>query len=255
MSEDKITMELKVGDHDSLTLFGCAAQQGVVEMSKHIASLLVNSSSEIEYVIQDILKEIKDTQDYIEISHKSRYFLRFKEQKLKSKYVNILKYVDKMELLLKLQEVQILKEVNMVKRLQGKISANINALERTIEDGKMFLKTKEVNVEEEVNQWYARLLRKIEDLETSRMIALQNQVQLKLMLENSIQLVDQIVETLTGVLPVWREQIALLYSEKKRKLDLDSVYNANVGFMECMRDILKCEKAESSDMKIQVGEE
>ena len=47
----------------------------------------------------------------------------------------------------------------------------------------------------------------------------------------------------------------IIVFRKKRKLDLDSVYNANVGFMECMRDILKCEKAESSDMKIQVGEE
>ena len=56
--------QLYVGNSDSILLFGCEAQQQLREFSKAVSSQLAERSGNMEYVIQDILNEIEDFENY-----------------------------------------------------------------------------------------------------------------------------------------------------------------------------------------------
>ena len=70
LSEQDIVIEngmqdkLYIGNSDSILLFGCEAQQQLRELSKTIVNQLLYNNADLEYVIQDIVNEIDDFQNF-----------------------------------------------------------------------------------------------------------------------------------------------------------------------------------------------
>jgi uncharacterized protein YaaN involved in tellurite resistance len=209
--------ELIIGNSDSILMFGCEEQQMLREFSKTISNQLLNCNGELEYLIHDILNEIDDFQRSVE--KKQMFFINSNEKKrenLIKKYNAILVYMDKMELALKLQEAQLIKDSKLYENLSQHIDDTVESLKIAISYGYGVVEQKtNEQVTDDINNWYERLSKRISDLEISYTAIRQIKVQLNLMLENNTQLVDRILGAISGTIPIWRNQITLLLGIEK----------------------------------------
>lgn len=215
--------KLIVGNSDSILMFGCEEQQMLREFSKTISNQLLNCNGELEYLIHDILNEIDDFQRSVE--KKQLFFISSNEKKrvsLIKKYNAILVYMDKMELALKLQEAQLIKDSKLYENLSKRIDTTLESLKESISYGNDVVGQKPIEQEtDDINNWYERLSKRISDLEISYAATMQIKAQLKLMLENNTQLIDKILGTISGTIPIWRNQITILLGIEKLNRNLE----------------------------------
>lgn len=215
--------QLIVGNDDSILLFGGEAQQQLREFSKTISNQLINSNGDLEYLIHDLLKEIDDFQVSIEkkagIFPKSNVKMR---ERLIKKYNDVLVYMDKMELALKLQEAQLIKDSRLFGKLSRCIDETLSNLQTNISYGNDVVNQKpKGQIPDDIKTWYERLSKKIEDLGISHTVALQTKTQMNLMLENNARLIDRIMEAVSGTIPIWRNQITILLGIEKMNRNLE----------------------------------
>lgn len=215
--------ELIVGNADSILLFGCEAQQQLREFSKIISNQLLNSNGELEYLIHDILNEIDDFQ--VSIEKKVGIFPSSNEKKrerLIKKYNEVLVYMDKMELALKLQEAQLIKDSKLFEELGRCIDETLSSLQTTISYGNDVVNKKpKGQIPDDIKAWYERLSKRIEDLGISHTVTLQTRIQMNLMLENNARLIDKIMGAVSGTIPIWRNQITILLGIEKMNWNLE----------------------------------
>lgn len=215
--------ELIVGNADSILLFGCEAQQQLREFSKIISNQLLNSNGELEYLIYDILNEIDDFQ--VSIEKKVGIFPSSNEKKrerLIKKYNEVLVYMDKMELALKLQEAQLIKDSKLFEELGRCIDETLSSLQTTISYGNDVVNKKpKGQIPDDIKAWYERLSKRIEDLGISHTVTLQTRTQMNLMLENNARLIDKIMGAVSGTIPIWRNQITILLGIEKMNRNLE----------------------------------
>lgn len=215
--------ELIVGNADSILLFGCEAQQQLREFSKIISNQLLNSNGELEYLIHDILNEIDDFQ--VSIEKKVGIFQGSNEKKrerLIKKYNEVLVYMDKMELALKLQEAQLIKDSKLFEELGRCIDETLSSLQTTISYGNDVVNQKpKGQIPDDIKAWYERLSKRIEDLGISHTVTLQTRTQMNLMLENNARLIDKIMGAVSGTIPIWRNQITILLGIEKMNRNLE----------------------------------
>ena len=215
--------QLIVGNDDSILLFGCEAQQQLREFSKAISNQLLNSNGDLEYLIYDILNEIDDFQVLIE--KKVGIFSGSNEKKrerLIKKYNDVLVYIDKMELALKLQEAQLIKDSKLFEELSRCIDETLSSLQTAISYGNDVVNQKPKGpISDDIKEWYERLSKRLEDLGISNTVALQTKVQMKLMLGNDAQLIDKIMGAVSGTIPIWRNQITILLGIEKMNRNLE----------------------------------
>lgn len=215
--------QLIVGNDDSILLFGCEAQQQLREFSKAISNQLLNSNGDLEYLIYDILNEIDDFQVLIE--KKVGIFSGSNEKKrerLIKKYNDVLVYIDKMELALKLQEAQLIKDSKLFEELSRCIDETLSSLQTAISYGNDVVNQKPKGpISDDIKKWYERLSKRLEDLGISHTVALQTKAQLKLMLGNDAQLIDKIMGAVSGTIPIWRNQITILLGIEKMNRNLE----------------------------------
>lgn len=215
--------ELIMGNADSILLFGCEAQQQLREFSKIISNQLLNSNDDLEYLIHDILNEIDDFQ--VSIEKKVGIFPGSNEKKrerLIKKYNEVLVYMDKMELALKLQEAQLIKDSKLFEELSRCIDETLSSLQKTISYGNDVVNKKpKGQISDDIKTWYERLSKRIEDLGISHTVALQTKTQMNLMLENNARLIDKIMGAVSGTIPIWRNQITILLGIEKMNRNLE----------------------------------
>lgn len=215
--------QLIVGNDDSILLFGCEAQQQLREFSKAISNQLLNSNGDLEYLIHDLLKEIDDFQ--VSIEKKVGIFSGSNEKKrerLIKKYNDVLVYMDKMELALKLQEAQLIKDSKLFEELSRCIDETLSSLQTAISYGNDVVNQKPKGpISDDIKEWYERLSKRLEDLGISHTVALQTKAQMKLMLGNDVQLIDKIRGAVSGTIPIWRNQITLLLGIEKMNRNLE----------------------------------
>lgn len=215
--------QLIVGNDDSILLFGCEAQQQLREFSKAISNQLLNSNGDLEYLIHDLLKEIDDFQ--VSIEKKVGIFSGSNEKKrerLTKKYNDVLVYMDKMELALKLQEAQLIKDSKLFEELSRCIDETLSSLQTAISYGNDVVNQKPKGpISDDIKEWYERLSKRLEDLGISHTVALQTKAQMKLMLGNDAQLIDKIMGAVSGTIPIWRNQITFLLGIEKMNRNLE----------------------------------
>ena len=215
--------QLIVGNDDSILLFGCEAQQQLREFSKAISNQLLNSNGDLEYLIHDLLKEIDDFQ----VSREKKVGIfsgsnEKKRERLIKKYNDVLVYMDKMELALKLQEAQLIKDSKLFEELSRCIDETLSSLQTAISYGNDVVNQKPKGpISDDIKEWYERLSKRLEDLGISHTVALQTKAQMKLMLGNDAQLIDKIMGAVSGTIPIWRNQITLLLGIEKMNRNLE----------------------------------
>ena len=191
--------QLLVGNSDSILIFGCDAQQHLREFSKMVSNQLLTQNNELEDLIQDISNQIDVFQD--SIKKKPTFLLGNKDKKRRSlvrEYNDVLYYIDKMELSLKLQEAQIIKESKIFEELGNQLDTTSTNLNKVIAYGNNFLNQRDDDDSEDLKSWYNRLSKRIESL----------------LISNTV-LVDRIVEAVSTTIPILRNQITLLLGVEK----------------------------------------
>lgn len=117
--------------------------------------------------------------------------------------------MDNVALQLQLQEAYLLKNTKILEQEDQILKNCIENLEQDICLGKnVLLEVQNVRYDHLV-EWTMRLQRKMQDLETTRIVSQQSRKQLQLMCMNNRNLIDKIIAVLYNTLPLWRNQISL----------------------------------------------
>ena len=242
---------LEIGNHDSLLLFGSDVQRELNEVSKMLASMVMKSDVNIEDLIQNLISEITDFQNQLEsTSNKCIPWLKKgRKEKAIRKYSGIIVYIDKVELLLKIQETQLIKESKILEKLELTTEEAIQTLEQITSYAEKVLRKKQfINTDDNnLEEWYVRLTKKIDDLKISHTLAIQSKTQVIIMRQNARQLIDKIIVAISGTIPIWRNQVSLLL--EVQKLNENKLLQVNETFKNSLDELLETENKEINARK------
>ena len=212
------------GDFESIILLGSDAQSRLRESSRMIFEMILNKNEEIEVVLNQIVLEINQFQRRCE--HKSPFYFckeNYRNRLIKQ-YNRVIVYMDQVTVALQLQEAQLLKDNRLFQEMEGVVDACSKELDGIIKSSTEWLQNNQCNGshflrdEEEVSitsSWTERLSKRIEDLKISHTVANQTLAQLQIMCENNNILVEKIISTISGTIPIWRNQVSLLLGLEK----------------------------------------
>lgn len=213
---------LSLGDHDSITLLGASSQGKLRDCANRISKLLLVSNGGLEDKLSGILTELDKFQSLDLSAPRIMFWSKdTRHSKVRQKYNTILSYLDGVTLYFQLQQAQIIKENKLLESLAGVISDSISELDSCIEEGINYLSSaKDTPPEVDFSgmpvdwasdpTWATRLKKRVEDLRISRLMALQNQAQIKQLHESNIILIDQIATTVSNLIPAWQTQMSIL---------------------------------------------
>lgn len=218
---------LVVGNHDSLLVFGNDAQIGLNEFSKSVSNIITKNNNELEDIIADLSEQL-DKSNGKELTKTGLDIFKSESKYIRDvlkRYNKILINVDQMVLYLKLQQAQLIKDTKMLDYLEENLKTSIDQIEKYVAYGKSVSGKKKNRIEKsmsyELDSWYDRLDKKIQDLEISHTIALQNIAQIRLMKENNYLLIDKIVSIIGTTIPIWRNQISLILGIEKMRYNTE----------------------------------
>ena len=203
--------ELVIGNHDSITLYGAEAQSELRDVTNNISKLLINDyynlRVDFDSIINELEKKFDEKKDFL--IQKIPVIDKYGRKKIASKYIKIFEYMDNVALQLQLQEAYLLKNTKILEQEDQILKNCIENLEQDICLGKnVLLEVQNVRYDHLV-EWTMRLQRKMQDLETTRIVSQQSRKQLQLMCMNNRNLIDKIIAVLSNTLPLWRNQISL----------------------------------------------
>lgn len=212
--------ELIPGNMDSLILYGSKEQGKLRGFSKSLAKITTKDQGELEYTIYDLTKAIEKFQNASK--KKPLFSISFLEEQqhslLLKKYDEMLVYIEKITLLLQLQEAQLIKDSKSLEQMKEVLIESTDSLDQRIKKGEQLLvdisSEKQQNFEV-LDDWVDRLERRLSDMRISHTVSLQSIAQADLMISNYGQLIDKIIACLTGTIPLWRNQITLLLGIEK----------------------------------------
>lgn len=213
---------LIVGEHNSIMILGAKSQSQLQECSRNISKMLLENSIDLDLSIADVVYKLECFSDVSANKFDSSRFAKKKERKaLYKRYAEALKMLDNVSLYFKLQQAQLLKEMEMLKHFSKMLEVNQNELKRTIEIALTELNVKEERItanknelssltpEQDLEEWYIRLQRRVEDLKITYTVSIQNQSQLKLLTQNNQILLDKIASAIVNTIPLWQTQMSL----------------------------------------------
>lgn len=208
---------LVIGNQESISVYGSLEQQKLGELAKEITQLFLNQGYNIEITINNILDELKRFQVIPHNRGGSLSFLKKSPSKsvMLGQYNSMLKYIEKLDVELKLQEAELLKESNVLERLEKQIEQCSDDLQNCIDKGKNLILShdKSNNTDsEDVEHWWIRLEQRVRDLELSHMVSLQTLSQVILLKDNNNQIVHRILEITTKTIPLWKSQMKTFIS-------------------------------------------
>lgn len=206
---------LITGNQDSLTLLGAVAQSELRRSTNYIAQLALQNDCEVVKTISAILSEIDQ---FYNGKWSSPCIKRIfgVAKKTQRQYQAILSSLDQVTLSLQLQQAQLLKEVKVLEKLNRSMLECGEELEKCVDRGISVLQKRTEPENSELNSWYVRLENKIANLKVSRTIALQTQMQIKLLYDHDLVLIDKISYVISNTLVICRTQIAM-YLERGRE--------------------------------------
>lgn len=216
--------KLIIGDHDSVLLFGSNAQIELRNCSERIAKMLVDSSFDFDMAISGVLIKLNEFQDLSNRINSSRR--RIAKQKWNNRitlqYKEILNSLEKVTLFFQLQQAQLIKETELLKRLDIVIQESGDLLKGCIENAETVMLNGASSLDYQDNLfWFERLKKRTEDLKISYTLSLQSQLQLKMLHKNDIMLIDKIAFILSNTIPLWQTQMSISLGVKLSEQHLD----------------------------------
>lgn len=213
---------LIVGNHDTITLFGSQPQNSLKDYSRRLTTLLLKETEEIDMAISDVIKEIEQFEQKANKTKTSFLNKRYRHKAIQKEYYKVISYIENMTLFFKLQQAHLIKEIKLLEKLSDAISLCAKELEHCIDTGKSVLIDRspsqkksgcsppDMTIGSDLEMWYSRLEKRIEDLSISHTISLQSKAQIELLYNNDLTLLDRIANAISNTLPIWQNQVAIM---------------------------------------------
>lgn len=208
--------KLVTGDHDSISLFGAAAQSDLNRISRKITDTVQKRFSNQENMIDEarVIAAIEQFEDSLR-AYKSNRWGGFSRKKRQREYDTTLDTIELMSTSLKLRQVDLLRETKIFEQLIASLKACEINLTECISTGEILLQNQPTGKRDADDIfWYSRLEKRISDLRISRSLAQQFQVEACLLRNSGIIMCDQIRNILSNVLPIWRNQASLVIQKE-----------------------------------------
>lgn len=206
--------ELRCTDELSIWSYGAEVQTILSKFSREMAHAAEKScSSDPGILFKEIIQEIN------EVDHKNNSFLsRFYSYESKNQSCrNLLNYINKITSQLELKQANLIKDLILLQHMREKVAACREELICYIEAGQRRLKLIKTELLTELNKslieekrdWCDRFKKRLDNLEISKTIVLQNLTQIDLLIKCDKKLIDQLGDCISITIPLLRNQLTL----------------------------------------------
>ena len=258
---DDFNKKLDISDSTQVLQYGAKAQSKISQFSDSVLEgVKTKSTGEVGTLLADLVAQIKSFDSDLSTtegkSFLGKIFNNAKKQldTIIAKYSKIETNVDSIEKHLENHKLQMLKDITIFDTMYEKnleyfkeISLYIIAGDKKLEELKNVvlpeLKKKaeesgeqlDVQKVQDMENTINRFEKKIYDLKTTRIIAIQMAPQIRLLQNNDAELVEKIQSSITNTIPLWKNQIVLALGINNAKQAL----GAQKAVSELTNDMLK----------------
>ncbi|MDY4204136.1 toxic anion resistance protein [Porcincola intestinalis] len=206
---------LSATDDLAIWAYGAESQNYLNDFSKEMAwSAGDNGYESSTDVLNDLIHEIDETE-----RRNSSFFsnLCSNDQKTRN-YRNLLKYINNTVIRLQLNQAKLIKDLSILQKMESQIIDCHEQFSWYVEAGQARLSAirneffSDNNGDEqsnEVQEWCVRFEKRLQTLELSKTIALQNIAQIRLLIKSDKRLIDQLEDCVSITIPSWRTQISI----------------------------------------------
>ena len=205
----KELMPLRVGEDDTIRMLGSDAQESMNRASKMLSSIASNDASDKTIdLLECISKNIEKTDKTA-----SRFFKTHGKEIMRNE--EAIKLIEDFAVQLQVQRVRLSKNLIVMRRIEQDLQQCLDDLENSIKIGEKLLSSKNDTGKgnnlglDPSEDWFRRLEERIDELKTSKIVALQTLKQIQILQINSRELVRRVGETLTSTIPLWRNQATM----------------------------------------------
>ena len=273
---EEFNQKIDVTDTTQVLQYGAKAQTKISQFSDSVLEgVKTKKAGEVGDLLADLVGEIKSFDSDVAESNKTglaKIFFNAKKQldKIMAKYSKIETNIDKIEKELEGHKLQMLKDIKIYdtmydknleyfkelslyiiagdKKLEELKNVTLPALrEKARETGEQIDAQKVQDMENIIN----RFEKKIYDLKTTRIIAIQMAPQIRLLQNNDSELVEKIQSSITNTIPLWKNQIVLALGINNAKQAL----GAQKAVTQLTNDMLKKNSEMLKQGTIEVAEE
>ncbi len=247
MAIDEFNKKVDIKDTNLILTYGTSAQKKISEFSDSVISnVRTKSVGEVGSLLTDLVVQIKDFDGSIEVPNAKGIFAIFNNvkksfDKIIAKYDKVGNNIDKIERQLEAHKLQMLKDIAIFDTMYEKnlesfkeLSLYVIAGEEKIKEIRekelpaLIKKAEETNEQldaqavNDMNNMLDRFEKKIYDLKTTRVIAVQMAPQIRMIQNNDSELVQKIQSSIINTIPLWKNQIVIALGIANSKAALEA---------------------------------
>ncbi|MBR3249406.1 MAG: toxic anion resistance protein [Clostridia bacterium] len=272
---EEFNKKLNVEDTTQVLQYGAKAQTKISQFSDNVLEgVKTKSTGEVGELLADLVAELKSFDADVAAENKGigKLFNSAKKQldRIIAKYSKVEANVDRVEQQLENHKLQMLKDITIFDTMYEKNLEYFKELSLYIIAGEKKLKElKEVVLPElqqkaretgdqldvqkvnDMENTINRFEKKIYDLKTTRIIAIQMAPQIRLLQNNEAELVEKIQGSLTNTIPLWKNQMVIALGITNAKQAL----GAQKAVTDLTNEMLKKNSETLKQGSIQIAEE
>ena len=242
--------KVDIKDTNLILTYGINAQKKISEFSDSVISnVRTKSVGEVGDLLTDLVTEIKDFDGAVADCNTKGIFSMFNNvkrqfEKIIAKYDKVGNNIEKIERQLESHKVQMLKDIAVFDTMYEKNmesfkelslyviageqkikeirEVELPALIKKAEESKEQLDAQAVN---DMTNMLDRFEKKIYDLKTTRVIAVQMAPQIRMIQNNDSELVQKIQSSIINTIPLWKNQIVIALGIANSKAALEAQKN------------------------------
>lgn len=258
---DAFSQQIDISKSATIIQYGAAAQKKIANFSDTaLANVQTKDLGEVGESLSALVNELKGFEDKEE---EKGFFGLFKKAsnnvgKMKTKYDNAQKNVDKIIDVLQNHQVTLLKDISLLDQLYERNQVNTKELTMYILAGYKRLQDIQANELVQLKQkalasgsqedaqayndmvnMIDRFEKKLHDLELTRMVSIQMGPQIRLIQNNDTVMTEKIQSTLVNTIPLWKSQIVLALGINHSKEAMEAQREVNQMTNQLLRNNAK----------------
>lgn len=212
---------------DEIAAFGREEQAELERISASMAEAVVGDE-DIESFIEAYISDLE--KNTVTLENGQRHFARrnpfFGRNRLRKEYQSAIDGLEKLKTIFQMEQAKQIKQIHILNRIEIMAQNCSAGLEAVIQTGTTAFQTLDNDSINNKEEFCRRYQQRLDSLKTSGVVALQTLGQIRLLRQTSVSLVDKLQDAVMHLIPLWRNQLSLLYGIQQGKNDSDEVQKA-----------------------------